>query len=87
MTLPTAEWCREEADHATELAEVCDAAGHPDTAKYDRQTAIALRIAARVLDEEAEEKLARIIYPEYGEPRSAADTARSILAYLKGEAS
>ena len=58
MTDLTAEWCRDGAQMGEDIAEALDAAGAPDTAKEERLNSAALRIAARVLDEQTVEEVA-----------------------------
>lgn len=85
----TAEWCLESAE---DFQRAADRTG----AVEPRRAAEALRIAARVLGEEAEEKLAEVIEP-WAMARAECDPgteeireeahakAQAVLSYLRGE--
>lgn len=89
--MPTAEWCRDGAQMGEDIAEAFDAAGASDAAKEERLNSEALRIAARVVEADAEEKLARIIAKALtgGAPAGPKSidrqAARDALAYLRGD--
>lgn len=90
--LPTAEWCLKQADLEEIYARYAEHVGPPGADSGFRRREAALRIAARVLEEDAAEKLANemhaIIWGGH-EPsgwKSFIGEARIALAYLKGEA-
>lgn len=75
MTDLTAEWCREQAGMFKEDFEW-------------PKTEAALLLAARVLDEQTVEELAKILWYTHHESPSQEDLiayARAVLAYLKGD--
>ena len=90
MTDLTAEWCLYRASLSETYAEYLIRRDRLDVAKFHRKSAIIYRIAARVLDEDAEKRLAeemgRVIWGGH-EPsgwKSFIGEARITIAYLKG---
>lgn len=88
-TLPTAEWYIDTARFWDGRIGLQRSAGQFRAADQDVKIAAALRIAARVLDDQTQAKLEEIIMGapaldgnDFTDEREA---ARSILAYLKGE--
>ena len=79
-TLPTAEWCREQAEvfanAATTMLKPIE-----DDLKY----AAALRIAARVLDEKTEDWLQDVVLLAMNGDIDQYEAVADILAYLKGD--
>ena len=96
MTLPTAEWCHDVARLYDGRAGLQRSADQHRGADQDLHVAAALRIAARVLDEQTFAKTYDILKEftftftdETGDTCVAGlgHAAEAILAYLKGEAS